>query len=42
MKLQFKEKGFQVRAVRAVANCFVGQALKTNRQLSPETEMKVV
>ena len=42
MKLQFKEQGFQAKEVQAVANCFAGQALKTNRQLSPETEMKVV
>ena len=31
MKLQFKEQGFQVNAVRAVVDCFEGQPLKTNR-----------
>lgn len=31
MKLQFKEQDFQVQAVKAVVDCFVGQALKTNR-----------
>ena len=31
MKLQFKEQGFQVNAVRAVVECFEGQPLKTNR-----------
>lgn len=31
MKLQYKEQGFQVQAVKAVVNCFAGQALKTNR-----------
>jgi type III restriction enzyme len=29
MKLQFKEQDFQVRAVKAVVNCFEGQPLKT-------------
>lgn len=31
MKLQFKEQDFQVQAVKAVVDCFAGQALKTNR-----------
>jgi type III restriction enzyme len=31
MKLQFKEQDFQVQAVKAVVDCFSGQALKTNR-----------
>ncbi|WP_164123054.1 type III restriction-modification system endonuclease [Sphingobacterium sp. xlx-130] len=31
MKLQFKEQDFQVQAVKAVVDCFQGQALKTNR-----------
>lgn len=31
MKLQFKEQAFQLQAVKAVVDCFVGQALKTNR-----------
>ncbi len=31
MKLQFKEQDFQVAAVRAVVDCFIGQPLKTNR-----------
>ena len=31
MKLQFKEQGFQLKAVDAVVNCFDGQPLKTNR-----------
>jgi type III restriction enzyme len=31
MKLQFKEQQFQADAVRAVADCFSGQPLKTNR-----------
>jgi type III restriction enzyme len=30
MKLQFKEQGFQIDAVKAVVDCFEGQALKTN------------
>lgn len=30
MKLQFKEQPFQIDAVRAVADCFDGQPLKTN------------
>ena len=30
MKLQFKEQQFQVNAVKAVVDCFEGQALKTN------------
>jgi type III restriction enzyme len=31
MKLQFKEQDFQIQAVKAVVDCFAGQALKTNR-----------
>lgn len=31
MKLQFKEQGFQIDAVKAVVDCFEGQDLKTNR-----------
>ena len=31
MKLQFKEQGFQAKAVQAVVDCFEGQPLKTNR-----------
>lgn len=31
MKLQFKEQDFQLKAVKSVIDCFVGQALKTNR-----------
>lgn len=31
MKLQFKEQDFQVQAVKAVVDCFAGQAIKTNR-----------
>ena len=31
MKLQFKEQDFQVQAVKAIVDCFLGQALKTNR-----------
>ncbi len=31
MKLQFKEQGFQLRAVKAVVDCFDGQPLKTNK-----------
>ena len=31
MKLQFKEQDFQVRAVKAVVDCFEVQPLKTNR-----------
>ena len=31
MKLQFKEQGFQVNAVRAVVDCFEGKPLKINR-----------
>ncbi|RIV37493.1 restriction endonuclease subunit R [Flagellimonas lutimaris] len=31
MKLQFKEQGFQLKAVKAVVDCFEGQPLKTNR-----------
>ena len=31
MKLQFKEQDFQTEAVKAVVDCFNGQALKTNR-----------
>ncbi len=31
MKLQFKEQDFQIKAVRAVVDCFEGQPLKTNR-----------
>lgn len=31
MKLQFKEQKFQLDAVKAVVDCFKGQALKTNR-----------
>jgi type III restriction enzyme len=31
MKLQFKEQDFQLKAVKSVVDCFVGQALKTNR-----------
>ena len=31
MKLQFKQQQFQVDAVKAVVDCFEGQALKTNR-----------
>ena len=31
MKLQFKQQGFQVQAVKAVVDCFEGQPLKTNR-----------
>lgn len=31
MKLQFKEQDFQVQAVKAIVDCFSGQALKTNR-----------
>ncbi|MEJ7780065.1 MAG: DEAD/DEAH box helicase family protein [Daejeonella sp.] len=31
MKLQFKEQDFQVQAVKAIVDCFAGQALKTNR-----------
>ncbi|THU38319.1 restriction endonuclease subunit R [Niastella caeni] len=30
MKLQFKEQDFQVQAVKAVVDCFLGQPLKTN------------
>ena len=31
MKLQFKEQDFQIKAVKAVVDCFQGQPLKTNR-----------
>lgn len=31
MKLQFKEQDFQVQAVKAIVDCFEGQALKSNR-----------
>lgn len=31
MKLQFKEQKFQIDAVKAIVDCFSGQALKTNR-----------
>lgn len=31
MKLQFKEQEFQVRAVKAIVDCFEGQERKTNR-----------
>jgi type III restriction enzyme len=31
MKLQFKEQDFQLKAVKAVIDCFEGQPLKTNR-----------
>lgn len=31
MKLQFKEQQFQLRAVKAVVDCFSGQPLETNR-----------
>jgi type III restriction enzyme len=31
MKLQFKQQDFQVQAVKAVVDCFVGQTQKTNR-----------
>lgn len=31
MKLQFKEQDFQIQAVKAIVDCFVGQPLKTNR-----------
>lgn len=31
MKLQFKQQDFQIQAVKAVVDCFDGQALKTNR-----------
>ncbi|PKO43527.1 MAG: restriction endonuclease subunit R [Betaproteobacteria bacterium HGW-Betaproteobacteria-22] len=31
MKLQFKQQGFQLQAVKAVVDCFEGQPLKTNR-----------
>ncbi len=31
MKLQFKEQDFQIKAVKAVVDCFAGQALKTHR-----------
>ncbi len=31
MKLQFKEQDFQIKAVKAVVDCFTGQPLKTNR-----------
>lgn len=31
MKLQFKEQGFQLQAVKAVVDCFEGQPLKTNK-----------
>lgn len=31
MKLQFKEQDFQVKAVKAIVDCFEGQSLKTNR-----------
>jgi len=31
MKLQFKEQDFQIRAVKAVLDCFQGQPLKTNK-----------
>ena len=31
MKLQFKEQGFQLQAVKAVVDCFDGQPLKTNK-----------
>lgn len=31
MKLQFKEQDFQLKAVKAVVDCFEGQPLKTNR-----------
>ena len=31
MKLQFKEQDFQVKAVKAVVDCFDGQPLRTNR-----------
>lgn len=31
MKLQFKEQDFQIQAVKAVIDCFAGQALKTSR-----------
>ncbi len=31
MKLQFKEQDFQLQAVQAVVDCFLGQPIKTNR-----------
>jgi type III restriction enzyme len=31
MKLQFKEQDFQLQAVKAIVDCFEGQALKSNR-----------
>lgn len=31
MKLQFKEQGFQIAAVKAVVNCFEGQLMETRR-----------
>lgn len=31
MKLQFKQQEFQIHAVEAVVECFIGQKLKTNR-----------
>ena len=31
MKLQFKEQGFQLQAVKAIVDCFDGQPLKTNK-----------
>jgi len=31
MKLQFKEQGFQLQAIKAVVDCFEGQPLKTNK-----------
>jgi type III restriction enzyme len=31
MKLQFKQQDFQIRAVKAVVDCFQGQPLKTNK-----------
>ena len=38
MKLQFKEQDFQIKAVKAVVDCFAGQALKTNRFTLERTE----
>lgn len=38
MKLQFKEQDFQVAAVKAVVDCFAGQALKTKRFTLERTE----
>src|SRR5579863_1571946 len=31
MKLQFKEQDFQIQAVKAVVDCFLGQPLRSNR-----------